>query len=149
MIRILQTFIIAIIFINSGFSQTRKIDSLKIKSDEVPTEFVFSNNLECQAIQSELLYEKPYMYSFILGEILDKRFQTIEYKGKKGSILYFEFDKNAENGKGFIQSLLWGGKKPSKKHPEEIITKGNLMIILSFPLKSEIRKKLIDLINNR
>ena len=144
----MKKLLILIVFIysNIGFSQSKAIDSIQIKSTEIPAEYKPSEKLECQAIQSKLFYENPDMYSFILGETIDKRFQTFEYDGKKGSILYFEFDKDAENGKGFIEGLLWGGKKPNKAHPEQIITKGKIMIILSFPFKSKIGKQLTELI---
>ncbi len=129
-----------------GFSQSNLIESIQIKPAEISTEYKLLEKLECQSIQSKLLYENPDMYNFILGKTLNKKFQSFEYKGSKGSILYFEFDKDPENAKGFIEGLLWGEKKPTKAHPENIITKGNLMIILSFPLKSEISKELTDLI---
>jgi len=144
----MKKLLIFIVFIysNIGFSQSKAIDSIQIKSTEISTEYKSFDKLECQAIQSRTLYEKPEMYSFILGETIDKRFQTFEYDGKRGSILYFEFDKDAENGKAFIESLLWGGKKPNKAHPEQIITKGQVMIVLSFPYKSKIGKELTKLI---
>jgi hypothetical protein len=138
--------LILLIFTTIGFSQSKAIDSIQIKSNEIPAEYVKLDELECQAIQSELLYQKPEMYSFILGETIDKKFQTYEYDGNKGSILYFEFDRDAENGKQFIENLLWGGKKPNRAHPEQIITKGKIMIILSFPFKSKIGKKISKII---
>lgn len=139
---ILFTFVYSSI----GFSQTKAIDSIQVKSTEISAEYKSSEKLSCQALQSKLLYENPDMYSFILGKTIEKRFQTFEYDGKKGSILYFEFDKDAENGKGFIEGLLWGGKKPSKAHPEKVITKGKIMIILSFPFKSKIGYELTELL---
>ena len=138
--------LLAFIYSSIGFSQSKAIDSIQIKTTEISTKYKTSEKLECQAIQSKLLYKNPEIYSFILGNTIDKRFQTFEYKGKKGSILYFEFDKDADNGKSFIESLLWGGKKPNKAHPEKIITKGKVMIILSFPFKSEIGETLTELV---
>lgn len=73
------------------------------------------------------------MYSFILGNIQGKGFQTIEIDGKVGSILYFIFDKETDGARGFVEGLLWGGSKPTKEHPEEIITNGNTMIIICYP----------------
>jgi len=138
-----------LIYTSIGFSQSKAIDSIEIKSTEISTEYKSSKKLECQAIQSKLLYENPEMYSFILGKTIDKRFQTFKYKGKKGSILYFEFDKDAEGGKTFIEGLLWGGKKPNKAHPENIIIKGKIMIVLSFPFKSKIGKELTEILSEK
>jgi hypothetical protein len=147
--KILALLLFTVIFVNSGSSQSKAIDSLEIKTSDISSEYKLLKKLKCQAIQSKLLYENPETYSFILGKTIDKKFQTFEYKGKKGSILYFEFDKDADNGKGFIESLLWGGKKPNKAHPENIITKGKVMIILSFPFKSEIGKELTKLVSEK
>jgi hypothetical protein len=144
--KILTVILFTFIFINTGFSQSNGIDFFEIKSNEIPTEYKSYKKLKTQSVQSKILYESPEMYSFILGELKEKRFQTFKYKGKKGSVLYFEFDKETEKGKGFIEGLLWGGKKPNKAHPEKIITKGKVMIILSFPYKSKIEKEITELI---
>ena len=147
--KLLSILVITIMFINSGFCQSELINSLEIKTDEVSAEYIFSDKLKCQSTQSSILYKNPGMYSFITGKVIDKKFQTIEHKGKVGSILYFEFDKDAEKGKGFIEGLLLGGKEQNNAHPEEIITKGKVMIILSFPFKSEIGKDLAELMTKK
>ncbi len=129
-----------------GLGQTQPLDAIQIQPTEISSDYKILENLQCQSIQSKLLYEKPDMYSLFLGKLLSKKFQTFDYKGDQGSILYLEFDKDAENGRKFVEGLLWGGKKPNNAHPENIITKGNIMIILSFPFKSEILKELTELI---
>ena len=147
--RLLTLFIFNIILINIGISQSKAIDSIEIKTDEIADKYSSLGYLECQSMQSNILYKNPETYSFLLGKVIDKRFQTFKYKGKTGSILYFEFDKDADNGKGFVEGLLWGGKKPNKSHPETIITKGKVMIILSFPFKSQIGKELTKIISEK
>ena len=119
-----------------SFAQTITVDSLKIKPESIPQEHAVLAELKCQAIQSRLLYNDPSMYSFILGNLKEKGFQTITFEGQTGSILYFIFDKETNTSKGFIEGLLWGGNKPTKEHPEEIISYGNVLIILSYPYKS-------------
>lgn len=121
-----------------GYCQNLKIDSILIKSKELPAEFKSLNNLHCQSIQSKLLYNSPQTYSFILGNVINKQFQSFEYEDNLGSILYFEFNKETENSKSFIERLIWGGKKPSKSHPENIFTKDRILIITSFPYTSKI-----------
>ncbi|MFZ9848043.1 MAG: hypothetical protein ACO3EE_07830 [Flavobacteriales bacterium] len=79
-----------------------------------------------------------------MGKILYKKFQTIESSGEIGSVLYFEFDGPADKTLGFIRGLMWGGDKPSVAHPEEILAKGNVLIILSFPYKGDLSKKMIE-----
>jgi hypothetical protein len=127
----------ALFCFSMSFSQTITVDSLKIKSESISEEHTVLKELQCQSIQSKLLYDNPSMYSFILGNVKEKGYQTIKFKGQTGSILYFIFDKETSGSKGFIEGLLWGGSKPTKEHPEEIIMYGNVMIIISYPYKSE------------
>ncbi|MFK8059562.1 MAG: hypothetical protein AB8B78_05665 [Polaribacter sp.] len=138
--------IITLLFLIStylSFSQSKSIDSVKEKITEISSEYKSYDILKCQSIQATLLYKNPETYSFILGKIKHKEFQTFKYKSDKGSILYFEFDENTEKAKGFIEGLLWGGDKPTKSHPEKIIINNKLMIVVSFPLKSKIRKEIL------
>jgi len=132
-----------------AMSQPSVIDSLIIKSSEISEKHTFLDELKCQSIQSKILYDSPEIYEGIIGKVLNKKFQTIEMSGEIGSILYFEFDRKADEARGFIGGLLWGGKKPNRSHPETIITKGNVMIILSFPYKSKIAKLLYELIEKK
>jgi hypothetical protein len=126
-----------LIYLSVGYSQTHTIDSLKIKPENIAGEYKVLTELKCQSFQSRLLYDDPSMYSFILGNLQEKAFQSFELNHQTGSILYLVFDKKTENAQGFIQGLLWGGEEPSKGHPEEIITNGNTMIIISYPYKSD------------
>ena len=145
-----KTLLLFVLFYSIfGYSQKGMLDSIQIKSSEVPQEFKSLNELKCQSIQSKMLYDKPEMYGFILGNVVDKKYQTYEYEGNEGSILFLEFDKDVEDSKAFIEGLLWGGKKPSKAHPEKILIKDKLMIILSFPYKSKIGETLTEIISKK
>ena len=119
-----------------SFGQTIIVDSLKIKPASITQEYTILKELKCQAIQSKLLYNDPSTYSFILGNLKDKGYQSFTFEGQTGSILYFVFDKETNASKGFIEGLLWGGSKPTKEHPEEIIVYGNVLIIISYQYKS-------------
>jgi len=130
-------FLAALLCFSMSFAQTITVDSLKIKPESISQPHTVLKELKCQDIQSKLLYNDPSMYSFILGNLKDKGFQTFTFSGQTGSILYFVFDKETAASKGFIEGLLWGGSKPTKEHPEEIIIYGNVLIVISFPYKSE------------
>ena len=126
----------SLLYCSMSFGQTITVDSLKIKPETISQEHTVLKELKCQSIQSKLLYDDPSMYSFIIGNLKEKGFQTFAFEGQTGSILYFIFDKETNASKGFIEGLLWGGSKPTKEHPEEIITYGNVLIIISYPYKS-------------
>ena len=57
----IKKLLILIVFIysNIGFSQAKAIESIQIKSTEIPAEYKTSEKLEYQAKQLKLLYEKP------------------------------------------------------------------------------------------
>ena len=57
----MKKLLILIVFIysNIGFSQAKAIESIQIKSTEIPAEYKTSEKLEYQAKQLKLLYEKP------------------------------------------------------------------------------------------
>lgn len=133
-------------FISLG--QSKIINEVKLSFSEFSSSYKQSKKIKCQSIQSTLLYKNPELYSYILGNNTHKEFQTFKYKGKKGSILYFEFDQETENGVVFLENLLWGGNKPNKSHPEIIFTKDNVLIILSFPFKSRISNELNEVFLN-
>ena len=65
--------LIVLIYSNIGFCQSKAIDSIQIKSTQISAEYRTSEKLECQAIQSKLLYENPEMYSFILGKTIKQK----------------------------------------------------------------------------
>ena len=145
-----KLFYILIFFYSAfGFSQSSLIDKYLIKSSEIPRDYKVLKVLECQSVEAQLFYKDSDEYSVILPEIIDKQFQSFQYKKVKGSILYFEFKKNPGLQTYFAESIIWGDTKPSEKNPENIIWKENLMIVLSFPLNSEIAIKLNEIITNK
>lgn len=128
--------LLSLLCFSMSFGQTITVDSLKIKPATISNEHTVLKELQCQSIQAKLLYNDPSMYSFLIGNLKEKGFQTFKFEGQTGSILYFIFDKETNASKGFIEGLLWGGSKPTKEHPEEIIVYGNVLIVISYPYKS-------------
>src|SRR5690606_14602741 len=91
------------------------------------------------SIQAGTFYEQSDIYETLIGKVKNKTFQSYESKDDKGTIYYYEFEDNFE-GREFLEGLLWGGKKPTKAHPEEIFVKDNILVIWSFVDKSELKK---------
>ena len=131
------TFVLALVT-RLLFGQT--IDSLKLIDTEIPTGYSKSNKLLCVTLHASSFYDQTDIYETFLGKVTKKEFQSFEKKGDKGSILYFEFEKEF-NGQGFLNGLLWGqGTKPTKSEPDEYCAKGKILIIWSFNLKSELKQ---------
>ena len=135
-----------IMFTISLFSQ--KLEKIKLTELEIPAEYKLSENSQCKSIQASTLFKNPEMYEMIYGKIKNKQIQNFENAKDSGSVLYIEFEKNFEN-ESFIKSLIWGkSDKPTKKNPEEIFVKNNVLIIWSFEDKSELKiisKKKIEI----
>ncbi len=116
------------------------IDSLKLSDTEIPAVYSKSDEMNCVTPHAHSFYVQTDLYETFLGKVVKKEFQSFSKKGDKGSILYFEFEKEFQ-GQGFLDGLLWGqGSKPTKSEPDEYYTKGNILIIWSFNLKSEIKQ---------
>lgn len=65
---------------------------------------------------------------------VDKRAQSFECQGNKGTIFVFQFNNESERDKAakFIKPLLWGESGPTAKHPELIIESGDSISVVSF-----------------
>jgi hypothetical protein len=135
--RILTVLIFPFILSTNFFGQS--IDSLKLSDKEIPEGYSISKENNCISIQACSFYDSPDIYEMLIGKIKNKTFQSFESKKDKGSIMYFEFEDGFK-GDSFLGSLLWGGNKPTKEHPEQIFSKGNFLIIWSFKKGSPIMK---------
>lgn len=115
------------------------IEKLKLTATEVPEKYKQTDEMLSKAVQPPLFYEQTDLYASFLGKVKSKEFQSFESKDDSGTIYYFEFEKDFTQ-QGFLEGLLWGGKKPTKAHPEEYFVKGNILVIWSFADKSELKK---------
>ena len=121
-----------------SFGQT--IDSLKLNDSEIPAGYSKSDEMLCVTPHSNSFYDQTALYETFLGKLTKKEFQSYKKKGDEGSILYFQFEKEFK-GEGFLQGLLWGeNSKPTKSEPDDYYAKGNILIIWSFNLKSELKQ---------
>lgn len=134
----IYTFTMLFLISSNLFSQS--FEKLKISNEELPKEYNLTVGTQCQAIQACLFYKQTDIYSSFLGKVKLKEIQNFESKNDSGSIMYFEFEKDFE-GEGFLKGLLWGqSDKPTKTHPEEIIVRGEILIIYSFKKDSDLKK---------
>ena len=120
-------------------SLAQSIDSLKLTDAELPSGYTGSDQLICLTPHGCSVYEQGDMYEALMGKIKRKDFQAFQKKGDKGSILYFEFEKDF-TAQSFLNGLLWGnGGKPTKSEPDEYYAKGNILVIWSLDLKSQLK----------
>jgi hypothetical protein len=126
------------------------LEKLKLTDAEVPEKYKRTEEMLYKSIQAATFYEQTDLYEALIGKIRNKEFQSYESKDDKGAVYYYEFEKNFTQ-QGFLEGLLWGGKKPTKAHPEEYFVKDNILIIWSFADKSELKKiskdKIVALLN--
>ncbi len=121
----------------------QSIDSLKLSDKEVPAGYRASKENLCISIQARTFYDNPSMFEMIIGKIKSKKIQSFDSESDKGSILYFEF-ADVFKGESFMKGLLWGEDKPTVEHPEEIFSKGNILVVWSFKKESPIKKVSMD-----
>jgi hypothetical protein len=117
----------------------QSIDSLKLSDAEIPVGYSKSDQLICVTPHGCSFYEQTDLYESLFGKVVKKEFQSYYKKGDRGSILYIEFE-NEFKGQSFLNGLLWGQEsKPTKAEPDEFYSKGKILIIWSFNLKSELK----------
>lgn len=131
--------LLLLLFITSSNLFAQNFDKLKLAENEIPNNYKLTEESKCISIQACTFYTNPGMYSALIGKVKSKEIQNFEGKKDSGSIMYFEFEKDFEM-QGFLEGLLWGEKKSSKEHPEEIFVKDKILIIYSFPLESNLVK---------
>jgi len=130
----------SIFLLMAGFSFGQMIDVLKLDDSEVPAGYSKTDKLQCVTPNASAIYEKPDLYEKSLGKITKKDFQSFGKRGDKGTILYFEFDKDF-SGQEYLEGLLWGSAtKPNEYDPEDYYAKGNILVIWSFKQNSLLAK---------
>lgn len=134
--RLTLTFVATAIFF-STYGQG--IEKLKLTDTDVPEKYKPTDEMLYKSIQAGTFYEQTDLYPALIGKVKNKTFQSYESKDDKGAIYYYEFEENFE-GQEFLGGLLWGGKKRTKAHPEEMFVKDNILVIWSFADKSELKK---------
>ena len=116
-----------------------QIDSLKLTEGEIPSGYQSAKELLCVTPHASSFYDQTDIYGSLIGKVTKKEFQSFSKKGDKGSILYFEFEKEFK-AQAFLNGLLWGSSSgPTKSEPDEYYAKGKILVIWSFNLKSELK----------
>ena len=134
--RLTLTFLVTVIFC-STYGQG--IEKLKLIDSEVPDKYKATDEMLYKSIQAGTFYEQTDIYGALIGKVKNKTYQSYKGKDDKGTIYYYEFEEKFE-GRDFLEGLIWGGKNPTKSHPEEIFVKDNILVIWSFVDKSELKK---------
>ncbi len=73
-----------------------------------------------------------------------KAYQSFECGGVKSTIYFYEYASKADldAARGFTEGQIWGGKGPTAEHPEIIIARDNVLVIISSRDPSVFRKHL-------
>ena len=152
-LRKMRRFLPMLILVTIAFysASGQGLERLKLKETELPEKYKVADTMLYKSIQAGLFYKQTDLYESFIGKIKEKAFQSYESKGDEGTIFYYEFETAFEQT-GFLEGLLWGGKKPTKAHPEEYFVKDNILVIWSFAGKSELKKiskhKIIELLKS-
>jgi len=125
-------------------------DALHVAASELPEGWALSKELATASVQPATLLEDD-LYSQILPKARHQDFQTIVGKSATGSILYFDWgEKIPDAVEEFVPPLLYGEKtQATKKHPELLVRKGGILLIISFPFEAEERQWVIQRLRRR
>ena len=144
-----MTRIAAVICLMLGVAvaQELTIDRARVKEQELPKGIRPAEGMPTSSRQPRAYFETPDVESLVKGGRLPKplrglipspvrkEHQSFHAKGGvPGSVFLFEFAANdLSRVLPFLRAYLWGDAGRSKKHPEELISHGRLVWILSFP----------------
>jgi hypothetical protein len=125
-------------------------DALHVAASELPEGWSLSKEMRTASPQPATLLEDD-LYSQILPKARHQDFQTIVGKSATGSILYFDWgEKIPDAVEEFVPPLLYGEKtQATKEHPELLVRKGGVLLILSFPFEAEERQWVIQRLRRR
>jgi hypothetical protein len=125
-------------------------DSLQLRPADLPKGHALATTDYTRSIQAASLYDDAAMYAPLIGNVAQKSRQSIDGSDmENGTILYFRFDKRLADH-AFIDALIWGEDgKPTDEHPEEILVKDNVIVILSFAKGSDVGKQMKELMMKR
>ncbi len=117
------------------------IDSILLKTSDLPDGYKLTDKDLAITPQASSLYNDLSMYTMMFKlTVIDKNSQSIKSSKDKGTIFIYVFKEPADKFSGFVEGYIWGTDKPNDEHPDEIITKDNLMIVLSFKKDSKIKE---------
>lgn len=102
---IMKKILTILLFCSISYGQD--FDKLKLKQEELPNGYSFTNELNCMSIQACDFYNSTTMYSSLVGKVKQKTIQSFDGKSDDGVIMYFEYENKFE-GEGFLKGLLWG-----------------------------------------
>jgi hypothetical protein len=62
-----------------------------------------------------------------------KAYQSFKCASAKSTIYYYEYASVADldAARGFTEGTIWGGEGPSAEHPELIIARDNVLVVIS------------------
>ena len=140
-----------------------EIDAILVQPAELPPTIKLVEGMPSASRQPRSYFETPEAEKLLGGQSLPEEVKAAFPKptrkqcqsfaaegGKPGSVFLFEYaEAELEDARTFLRSYLWAGRSRSAEHPEELITSGNLVWVLSFPqadpaaewYKERLRKK--------
>jgi tetratricopeptide (TPR) repeat protein len=135
------------------------VDAILVQADELPSNIKFAEGMPSTSPRARSYYATPDKALESLPEAARAGFPKATKKqcqsfaaegGVPGSVFLFEYpESKLEIVRRFIAAYVWEGRVRSAKHPDELIVRGNLLWILSFPpgdpaaewYKARLRKK--------
>ena len=124
-----------------------RIHAILVQPDELPQTIKFVEGMPSASPQPRSYFEMPHAEHSMGGRSLSaevkggfpkptgKQCQSFAAEGgAPGSVFLFEYaEADLEMARTFFPSYLWGNRGRNAEHPEEMIVRGNLVWILSFP----------------
>jgi tetratricopeptide (TPR) repeat protein len=132
-----------------------ELDTILVQPAELPVTIKLAEGMPSVSPQARTYFETPdadkLQVKAGFPKPTRKECQAFAAEGGvPGSVFLFEYaETDVDAANTFLRSYVWGGRGRTAEHPEELITRGNLVWVLSFPqadpaaewYKARLRKK--------
>ena len=110
------------------------LSSIVLPADALPAGCTLIEGIYAVSGQARAQYTDDFAGAVTGAKPVAKQFQSMRCDKAAGTVFYYQYatDADAVTAVGFIQTLVWGQKKPSSMHPEMIDRWKNIVVVVSF-----------------
>ncbi len=126
------------------------LSHLRLQPSDLGGRCAIGETLYCTTFQVRAYFSNPEIYDRMLPPLAEKSVQSIEGSGEKGSVICFRYRGSIEAYRGFFTGLFYGDDRgPSQEHPEEMVIRGDTMVVFCFQKQSALKDQVKPVILGR
>ena len=111
-----------------------KLSNVVLPPEALPEGCALIEGIHAVSGQAHAQYTDDFAGQITGAKPVAKQFQSMQCDKVAGTVFYYQYatEGDAVEALSFIQTLVWGEKKPSSMHPELIDRWKNIVVVVSF-----------------